>query len=201
MIRAMHSEGMDSPGKGDPAEEVTLLLHRLGAGEAGAAEALARLVHAHVRGIAERAMRNERDGHTLQPTLLADEALVRLIGQRQANWQNRRQFYAVAAQVIRRILVDHARARRRVKRDHGLRVTLTDLAGEVPGQDLDMLALDQALSRLESAAPRQADVVKLRYFGGLEIDAIAHMLDIAPATVKRDWVFARAFLLRQLQVS
>jgi RNA polymerase sigma factor (TIGR02999 family) len=107
----------------------------------------------------------------------------------------------VAAQTIRRILVDHARARRRIKRDFGLRVTLDESIVAAPESSLDILALDAALGRLEAAAPRQARIVELRYFAGLEIEEAAQALDISPATVKRDWVFARAFLLRELQAN
>lgn len=144
-------------------------------------------------------MRREQDGHTLQPTELVDEAFVRLVGQRNASWQNRAHFYAVAAQTIRRILVDHARRRRRAKRDHGMRVTLDESIGQAPEQSLDLIALDDALRQLDALSPRQARVVELRFFGGLEVDETAETLGISPATVKRDWTFARAFLLRSLE--
>lgn len=144
-------------------------------------------------------MRREQDGHTLQPTELVDEAFVRLVGQRNASWQNRAHFYAVAAQTIRRILVDHARRRRRAKRDHGVRITLDESIGQAPEQSLDLIALDDALQQLDALSPRQARVVELRFFGGLEVDETAETLGISPATVKRDWTFARAFLLRSLE--
>ncbi len=179
-------------------EDVTVLLQRLGEGDVSVANELARLVYDELHRIADRAMRHERPDHTLQPTLLVNEAFVRLIGQREARWQSRAQFYAVAARAIRRILVDHARARRRIKRDLGLRVTLDHAIAEVPERALDVLDIDEALLKLEAVASRQARVVELRYFGGLEIDAIAGALDVSPATVKRDWTFARAFLLREL---
>lgn len=174
------------------------MLQRLGEGDVSVANELARLVYDELHRIADRAMRHERPDHTLQPTLLVNEAFVRLIGQREARWQSRAQFYAVAARAIRRILVDHARARRRIKRDLGLRVTLDHAIAEVPERALDVLDIDEALLKLEAVASRQARVVELRYFGGLEIDAIAGALDVSPATVKRDWTFARAFLLREL---
>ncbi len=189
---------MSEPGVVPPPSEVTLLLQRLGEGDAQVANELARLVYDELHRIADRAMRSERSDHTLQPTLLVNEAFVRLTGQSQARWQNRAQFYAVAAGAIRRILVDHARARGRRKRDMGLRVTLDHSIAAVADQALDVLALDEALSKLEVVAARQAQVVELRYFGGLEIEAIATALDVSPATVKRDWTFARAFLLCEL---
>lgn len=181
--------------------EVTQLLAALQAGVPGAAERLASAVMAELHRIAERAMQREVDGHTLQPTELADEALVRLIGQRHARWEHRAQFYAVAAQTIRRILVDHARQRRRIKRDHGVRVTLNEAVAEAPDRSVDLIALDDAMQQLDAHAPRQARVVELRFFGGLDIDETATALDISPATVKRDWAFARAFLLKTLDAA
>jgi len=168
-------------------------------GVAGAADRLASVVYAELHRIAEAAMRRESAGHTLQPTLLVDEAFLRLIGQDQAHWQNRSQFFALAAQTIRRILVDHARARRRLKRDHGLRVTLNEAVAEAPARSLDLLALDDALTQLAALSPRQAQVVEMRYFAGLEIEDTAAALEVSVATVKRDWTFARAFLLRALE--
>lgn len=181
--------------------DITVLLHKLGEGDGEVANELARLVYEELHRIADRAMRYERSDHTLQPTLLVNEAFVKLIGQHKIQWQNRAQFYAVAARAIRRILVDHARARQRLKRDFGLRVTLDPSMAETSDRTLDVLAVDEVLGRLEAAAPRQARVVELRYFGGLEIDAIATALDVSSATVKRDWTFARAFLLRELQTA
>jgi RNA polymerase sigma-70 factor, ECF subfamily len=181
--------------------DVTVLLADVSAGVEGAADRLAAVVMAELHRIAERAMRREVDGHTLQPTELVDEALVKLLGQRHASWANRAQFYAVASQMIRRILVDHARQRRRLKRDHGVRVTLDEGVAESPERAVDLLALDDALQQLDSLAPRQARVVELRYFGGLDIEETATALDISPATVKRDWTFARAFLLKQLEAA
>lgn len=188
------SQAQDNP------SEVTILLERLSAGDRSVSNDLARLVYDELRRIADAAMRHERPDHTLQPTLLAGEAFLKLIGQQQARWQNRAQFFAVAAQAIRRILIDHARARRRVKRDFGLRVTLDESIAETTGQDLDVIDLDAALVKLESVAPRPARVLELRYFGGLEVEDTAEALGISPATVKRDWTFARAFLLRELQM-
>jgi len=179
----------------DESSDITALLEDVQHGVPGVANQLAARVYDELH----RAMRRERPDHTLQPTLLVSEAFLRLTGERNTTWQNRAQFYAVAAQVIRRILVDHARARQRVKRDFGLRVTLDESVAENPERSLDLLALDDALGMLEAVAPRQARIVELRYFAGLEIDETAHALDISPATVKRDWTFARAFLLREMQ--
>lgn len=184
----------------NPSEQkVTALLHDVQQGVPGAADRLAPLVYAELHRIAEMAMRRENAGHTLQPTLLVNEAFMRLLGQDRSPWQNRAQFFALGAQIIRRILVDHARAGRRLKRGHGMRVTLSEDVAEAAERSLDLLALDDALSRLENLSPRQARVVEMRYFGGLEIEEIATALEIAPATVKRDWTFARAFLLRALE--
>jgi RNA polymerase sigma-70 factor, ECF subfamily len=180
------------------AQNVTALLQDMHHGVAGAADRLGAVVYGELHRIAEAAMRRETAGHTLQPTLLVDEAFLRLIGQDQTQWQNRSQFFALAAQTIRRILVDHARARRRVKRDHGMRVTLNEAVAETPERSLDLLALDDALKQLEALSPRQAQVVEMRYFAGLEIEDAAAALDVSVATVKRDWTFARAFLLRVL---
>lgn len=178
---------------------ITAILDEVTRGIPGAADRLARAVSGELHRIAERAMRREPDGHTLQPTELVDEAFVRLVGQHAVQWRNRSQFFAVAAQVIRRILVDHARQRRRVKRDHGVRVTLDEqVGGAVPPPSLDLIALDDALVQLDTLAPRQARVVELRFFGGLEVDETAEALGVSVATVKRDWSFARAFLLREL---
>ncbi|MEO7366828.1 MAG: sigma-70 family RNA polymerase sigma factor, partial [Gemmatimonadaceae bacterium] len=181
--------------------EITAILDEVQNGVPGAADRLALAVFADLHRIAQVAMRRESDGHTLQPTELVDEAFVRLIGQSQVSWQNRAQFFAVASRTIRRILVDHARHNRRQKRDHGVRVTLDESISEAPDRSVDLVALDDALERLEAAAPRQARVVEMRFFGGLEVEETAHALGISPATVKRDWTFARAFLLSSLQAS
>ncbi len=178
--------------------QVTRLLDELNRGRPEAADQLAPLVYAELHRLATFAMQRESEGHTLQPTELVHEAFIRTVGQRHANWQNRSQFYGIASQAIRRILIDHARRRRAAKRDHGIRVTLDESIGEVGDHGLDLLTLNDALDRLEALDPRQARVVELRYFGGLSIEETALALAISPATVKRDWTFARAFLLRAL---
>jgi RNA polymerase sigma factor (TIGR02999 family) len=181
--------------------DVTQILSEVQQGVPGAADRLALAVQGELHRIAEAAMRREPAGHTLQATELVDEAFVRLVRQRDTSWQNRAHFYAVAARTIRRILVDHARHRARQKRDHGVRVTLDEAMGAAPARTLDLIALDDALARLDAVSPRQARVVELRFFGGLEVEETAHALGVSPATVKRDWTFARAFLLRSLDAS
>lgn len=177
---------------------ITVILSELHDGSPGAADRLARAVMHDVRRLAARAVQMEAVGHTLQATEIADEALMRLLGMTQITWQNRQQFFALAAQTIRRVLVDHARYRRRQKRDHGVRVTLDDALIAESEHAVDVLDLNEALEALDRLAPRQAKVVELRYFGGLDINETATVLDLSPATVKRDWTFARAFLLRTL---
>jgi len=182
--------------------EITAMLADLQRGVPGAADRLAAAVMAELHVIAERAMRSERSDHTVQPTELVDEAFMRLLGRQNSNWENRSQFFAVAARTIRHILVDHARRRNAIKRDYGVRVTFDEHeVGESNSQPLDLIALDTALERLDEVAPRQARVVELRYFGGLDIDETAVALGISPSSVKRDWTFARAFLLRLLDAS
>ena len=194
----MRAATRESMAESPDASSITVLLGELQDGSPGAADRVARAVMLDVRRLANRAMQAEAAGHTLQPTELADEALMRLIGMTQISWKNRAQFFAVAAQTIRRVLVDHARRRRRLKRDHGVRVTLDDAIAHAANGDIDVLALEDALARLDKLAPRQARVVELRFFGGLDIEETASVLDLSAATVKRDWTFARAFLLREL---
>lgn len=182
-----------------PPRDITLLLDDLARGVPEAADRLATRVYEELHRIAVAALRRESEGHTLQPTELVDEAFVRLVGQRSVTWQNRGHFYALGAKTIRRILLDHARRQGRAKREQGLRVTLDEGIGEVPGRDaLDLIALDDALRQLDALAPRQARVVELRFFGGLEIEEVAAVLQVSTPTVKRDWTFARAFLLHAL---
>lgn len=157
-------------------------------------------VYAELRLQAARALRDQPDGHTLQPTALVHEAYVRLADQPGAGGQSRAQFFAVAALVMRGVLVDHARARGREKRGGGRdRVTLGDAGGvAAPERAVDVLELDEALDRLGARDPRKARVVELRYFVGLSIEETAAVLDASPATVKREWTAARAWLRREL---
>jgi RNA polymerase sigma factor (TIGR02999 family) len=179
-------------------QDITRLLGEVGQGLPGAADLLAPRVFDELHRLAILAMRRESAGHTLQPTELVDEAFVRLIGHRSISWQNRSQFYALGAETIRRILIDHARRRRAARRDYGLRVTLDESIREDTPDSLDLIALDDALQQLGGLSPRQAKVVELRFFGGLDVKEVAEVLQISDATVKRDWTFARAFLLQRL---
>ena len=161
------------------------------------AASLTPLLYAELKMLAARAMRGERDGHTLQTTALVNEACVRVIGQHHLDPANRAQFLGIAAQMMRRVLVDHARRRAAAKRpDPGERVTIDEI--DLPGVESDLVALDDALSRLFEISPRQARVVDLKFFAGLELEQIADVLDIARPTVVRDWRMARAWLQREL---
>ncbi|MCC7055317.1 MAG: sigma-70 family RNA polymerase sigma factor [Gemmatimonadaceae bacterium] len=190
---------VDGNAEAGGASEVTRLLAELGSGTSDATERLASLVYEELHVIAVAAMRREVDGHTWQPTELVHEAYDRLVGGQRASWQNRHHFFGIAAQVMRRLLVDHARARRQLKRDGGQQVTLSHAVAEATPGDVDILALNDALDRLAALEPRQARVVELRYFAGLSIEETAESLDVSIVTVKRDWAVARAFLRRALQ--
>ncbi|HEX5030446.1 MAG TPA: sigma-70 family RNA polymerase sigma factor [Candidatus Eisenbacteria bacterium] len=201
---------MDSPrGQGaPPPSDVTQTFLRWRQGDAGALNALLPLVYDEMRRLAGSYLRNEGAGHTLQPTALAHEAYLRLLDQRQVSWQNRAHFMGLAAQAMRRILVDHARRRGAQKRGGGaMRVTLedADAAGEAISSalplDVPAEELDEALDRLASLDERQARVVELRFFTGLSIEEAAEALGVSPATVKRDWTLARAWLHRELKGS
>lgn len=178
--------------------DVTRLLLDLQAGRDGAADLLVPLVYAELHDLAAHYMRGERSDHTLQPTALVHEAYMRLVDQRNVSWQNRSHFFGIAAQTMRRILVDHARRKRASKREGGDRVTLDESVAETSQRSVDLIALDDALLKLAALDPRHAKVVELRYFGGLDIEQVAESLGISPATVKRDWTFARAFLQREM---
>jgi RNA polymerase sigma factor (TIGR02999 family) len=164
----------------------------------GSTARLAEQTYRELRQIAGRYLRVQPPDHTLQPTALVHEAFLRLARAREAGWENRTQFLAFAARAMRSVLIDGARRRKAVKRDGGVRMTLVDGAAIVEARPLDVLALDEALERLAAHEPRAARVVELRYFGGLEIDEVADVLEISSATAKRDWRFARAWLAREL---
>jgi RNA polymerase sigma factor (TIGR02999 family) len=182
------------------ASEVTGLLIAWGKGEPQAAERLLPAIYDELHRQAARAMRRENVGHTLQATALVHEAYMRLVDQDRVEWRNRAHFFGIAAQLMRRILVDHARGRLADKRGGGAHhVTLSDVnAAADRGDDLDVLALHEALERLAALDAQQARVVELRYFGGMNIEETAEALDISPATVKREWAMARAWLRREL---
>lgn len=180
--------------------DVTQLLVAWGDGDRAAGDKLLPIVYAELHRRATAAMRRENDGHTLQATALVHEAYMRLIDQRQIEWQNRAQFFGVAAQLMRRILIDHAREHLAEKRGGGaVPITLSGVDA-LPGDDtaIEVLALNDALERLSSLDARQARLVELRYFGGLNIEETAEALDVSPATVKREWATARAWLKREL---
>ena len=185
--------------RGQP-QGVTLLLERWGAGDEGALEELLPLVHDELRRLAGAYLRRERQGHTLQPTALVNEAYLKLVDQRGARWQNRAQFFGVAAQLMRRILVDHARARKAEKRGGSrFAVTLGQADGAADSPQTDLLAVHEALDRLARLDPQQARVVELRFFGGLSIEEAAEVLGVGHATVEREWKMARAWLRRELE--
>lgn len=178
---------------------VTELLLAWGRGEGEAKERLLPLVYDDLRRRAAGYLRRERPGHTLQPTALVHEAYLRLVDQEKADWRNRAQFLGVASQMMRRILVDHARARLAGKRGGGaIMVTLTQEPA-ASGPDVDLAALDEALEELAALDSRQAKLIELRFFGGLSIEETGEVLDISPATVKRDWTAARAWLFKRLR--
>ena len=179
--------------------EVTALLRAWADGQPGAADRLVPLIYQHLRRRAAAYLRGERRGHTLQPTALVHEAYLRLVDQQHVVWQNRAQFFGLASQMMRRILVDHARRRNMHKRSgQWLRVSLDDRALPGPTADFDVLALDDLLVRLAAFDARKSRVVELRYFGGLSLEETAGVLDIAPRTVEREWRAARAWLHSQL---
>lgn len=179
---------------------VTELLRAWGTGDTGASAELVPLVYDELRRQARAALRREGEGHTLQATALVHEAWLRLDGQHDARWESRSQFLAVAAQMMRRVLVDHARTRRALKRGGGeTQVTLSDAANVAPASDaVDVLALDDALARLAVMDPRKARMVELRYFAGLTIPETAAAMGISQATVIREWAVARMWLRREL---
>ena len=180
---------------------VTRLLQDLSAGSTTAADRLIPLIYAQLHEIAERQMGRERSDHTLQPTALVHEAFLKLVGNSEATWQNRQQFMGVAAQAMRRILVDHARRQKAQKRGSGgdkIELNEALLAPSEDAASIDLEALDNALTRLAALDPRQARIVELRFFGGLSVEETAEVAGVSTATVKRDWQFAKAWLKREL---
>jgi RNA polymerase sigma factor (TIGR02999 family) len=188
------------------AVRVTDLLLAWGAGDRAALDTLLPIVYGELRRQAARALRREGEAHSLQATALVHEAYFRLVEQDRVQWQNRAQFFGVAAQILRRILIDHARARRAAKRGGGaVRLTLEELntphGGDRGGDALDILALHDALERLGKLDPAQVRLVELRYFAGLTIEETAAALGLSPATVKREWAVARGWLRRELALT
>ncbi len=189
-----------------PPESVTQMLVDWSKGDETALEKLMPLVYSELRRLARNYLRRERPGHTLQPTALVNEAYLKLVDQRKAKWQNRGQFYGVAAQLMRRILVDHARRHQAAKRGGSdqQRVSITS-ADQLGGKQLarepavDLLALHEALNELAEIDPHQSRIVELKFFGGLSIEETAEVMGIGHATVERDWKMARAWLRRKLE--
>ena len=183
-------------------ENVTQLLGEMKQGSREAESRLLQIVYPELRRIAQLRLRNERQGHTLQPTALANEAYMRLAGQMDKDWQSRSHFYAVAAQLMRRILVDYARHKKAAKRDGNRRqVELTDEIAVTEDRLEEILTINEALGRLAEFDPRCCKVVEMRFFGGMTEDEVAEVLQIAPRTVKRDWTVAKAWLHGELQRS
>jgi RNA polymerase sigma factor (TIGR02999 family) len=181
-------------------ERVSKLLLNWGQGDQGAREALIPLVYDELRRLARRYLRRERPDHTLQSAALVNEAYLRLIRQEHPQWQNRAHFFGVAAQLMRHILVDHARNRAAAKRGAGApRLTLDPDIALPQERDVDLIALDDALNQLAALDPQQSRLVELRFFGGLSIEETSVVLGVSPATVKREWATARAWLQREMR--
>ncbi len=182
-----------------PPHEVTQLLLDWSKGNHTALDKLMPLIYRELRRLAHQYLGKERAGHTLQTTDLVHEAYLRLVDQRRVRWQNRSHFFGVAAQLMRRILVDHARRHKRVKRGGGATIVVLDEAAFVsPKSNVDLLALDEALNRLAEIDERKARIVELRFFGGLEVEETAAFLKISGVTVMREWKLAKAWLHREL---
>ena len=184
------------------ANDVTQLLIAWSDGDADALDKLAPIVYGELHRMARRYMSRERSEHTLQPTALVHEAYVRLTNQQLPQWQNRAHFFAVAAQLMRQILVDHARAHRADKRGGGAcKLTMEEAEQSPQKVDVDVIALDDALKTLSELDVQQGKVVELKFFGGLSIEETAEVLGVSASTVKRDWITARAWLHRELDRS
>jgi RNA polymerase sigma factor (TIGR02999 family) len=184
------------------AQNVTQLLQDWRRGNSVALEELLPLVHQELRRLARRHMFGERAGHTLQTTAVVNEAYLRLVHSRRVNWQNRAHFFAISAQLMRRILVDHARARGYQKRGGGVpKVTLDEALVGPEEKGRDLVALDDALTVLAEVDIRKSKVVELRFFGGLSVEETAEVLEVSPETVMRDWRLAKAWLAREMRRS
>ena len=182
-------------------EDVTSMLIQWAEGDPEALDRLMPVVYDELHRIAERFFRRERADNTLQPTALVNEAYIRLVNQNGVSWQNRAQFFGIAATTMRRILVERARARNAAKRGKGnYEVDLTDVSDVADGSNrLDLVALDRALEELASFDPQQCQIVECKFFGGLSIDETAEVIGVSPATVKRDWALAKAWLFIELR--
>ena len=182
------------------ANEVTTILAAINRGEENAADELMPIVYNRLRRLAQQMMGSEKPGQTLQATALVHEAYLRLLGDGQEpTWQDRRHFYAAAAQAMRRILVERARRHSRIKHGGGRkRLALDDVEAAIDSESVDLVAVDEALRRLEKEDARAAQVVMLRYFAGLSVEDTAQALEIAPRTVRRDWTYAKAWLMEEM---
>jgi RNA polymerase sigma factor (TIGR02999 family) len=186
----------------DERSDVTQLLLQWSGGDGEALNKLVPYIYDELHRIADRQFRRERSGNTLQPTALVNELYLRLIKQSGVKWQNRSQFLGISAKIMRQVLVDHARARNASKRGSGrYKLDLTEI-GDVPDNsgNLDLLALDQALDRLSSFDAQQTRIVEMKFFGGLSIEETAEAMGVSPATVKREWALAKAWLFLELRV-
>jgi RNA polymerase sigma factor (TIGR02999 family) len=182
-----------------PQQGVTELLVAWGEGDKTALDELMPVVYDELRRLAQNYLSRERPGHTLQTTALVHEAYLRLVDQKSVNWQNRAQFFGIAAQMMRRILINHARERNAKKRQgHATKVSLDDAVSLFEKRELDLMALDEALNGLSALDTQQTRIVELRFFGGLTIDEVSEVLGISPATTKREWESAKLWLRRQL---
>lgn len=199
-VRTSNRDALAGGGHGAPqAGVVTGLLRAWGQGDLEAREKLMPLVYEELRRRAAAYLRRERKDHTLQPTALVHEAYLRLVGQQRVVWQNRAHFFGIAAQMMRRILVDHAKRQRRGKRGGAaVRVPLDDRVGAARPPECDLLLLDQALDELAAIDSRQGQIVELRYFGGLSESEVAEVLTISRSTVTREWLIARGWLYRRV---
>ena len=179
---------------------VTAMLRDWSHGDRESQDQLFRAVYNELHRQAAQYLRHERDGLSLQTTDLIHEAYLKLIDQQQVEWQNRLHFFGIAAQIMRRILVDHARSRQAAKRGgSAIRLPLEEALVALPGKDLDFVALDEALNRLAEMDPQQGQIVELRFFSGLSVEETSRVLDVSERTVKRDWNAAKAWLLRELR--
>lgn len=193
---------MATPASPPTSPDVTQLLRNWQAGNQSARDQLLEIVYEELRRQAARYLRRERPDHTLQPTALVHEAYLQLIDQSRVNWENRAHFFGAAARLMRRILVDHARAHQAEKRGSGEdNLALDDAIGIPQSKDLNILALNDALEELTRLDEQQSRIVELRYFGGLSIEETATVIGVSPATVKREWAMAKAWLQTQLKKS
>ncbi len=193
-------EAVEISNMADEQTNITRLLSRMRDGDSAASEAIVPLLYKELRAIAAHCLKSERRGHTLQPTALVHEAYLKLVNQKDADYRSRGHFMAIAAMVMRRVLVTHAEKRSAAKRGGGAeRVPFDDALGARDERSIDLLALDEALMKLARRDPRKAKVVEQRFFAGIEMSQIAENLGVSLSTVKRDWEYARTWLMREIQ--